>query len=198
MQTRDPRDEPYCVTACKIYRVPDGTYHQELARTQSRQDMRLRFGYMGGLGAWRNFEPDQFTDAEVEIFKNEWRNAHPKIRQFWRDIDRAAIEAVRERGELIRCGMLTLQCAGAFLQIRLPSGRKLVLSVSTDHQGRSRQFPRAVLPTTPPGNSRIAATVTAPMAAPGPRTSSPASRAICWSRRCCGSRPPAIQSRSCP
>ena len=24
--TRDPRDEPYCVTACKIFRVPAGTY----------------------------------------------------------------------------------------------------------------------------------------------------------------------------
>src|SRR5262249_34224344 len=24
--THDPRDEPYCVTACKIFRVPDGTY----------------------------------------------------------------------------------------------------------------------------------------------------------------------------
>ena len=23
--TRDPRDEPYCITACKIFRVPDGT-----------------------------------------------------------------------------------------------------------------------------------------------------------------------------
>jgi DNA polymerase len=24
--TRDPRDEPYCITACKIFRVPDGTF----------------------------------------------------------------------------------------------------------------------------------------------------------------------------
>src|SRR5262249_11236938 len=27
--TRDPRDEPYCITACKIFRVPDGSYHAE-------------------------------------------------------------------------------------------------------------------------------------------------------------------------
>jgi DNA polymerase len=24
--THDPRDEPYCITACKIFRVPDGAY----------------------------------------------------------------------------------------------------------------------------------------------------------------------------
>jgi hypothetical protein len=30
---------------------------------------------MGGLNAWRKFEPEKFTDAEVEQFKKEWRCA---------------------------------------------------------------------------------------------------------------------------
>ena len=38
----------------------------------------LAFGYKGGLNAWRKFEPDKFTDAEVETFKAEWRAAHPE------------------------------------------------------------------------------------------------------------------------
>ena len=33
--------------------------------------------------------------------------------------------AVRERGQIVRCGRVDLKCTGAFLQIKLPSGRKL-------------------------------------------------------------------------
>jgi DNA polymerase len=69
--------------------------------------------------------PDKFTDAEVETFKIEWRAAHPKIKQFWFDIDRAAVLAVRERGQVVRCGRIELKTTGAFLLLKLPSGRKI-------------------------------------------------------------------------
>ena len=80
---------------------------------------------MGGLDAWRKFEPDRFTDDEVEQFKREWRAAHPELKKFWYAIDNAAVLAVRERGEIVRCGRIDLKCTGSFLQIKLPSGRKL-------------------------------------------------------------------------
>ena len=123
--TRDPRDEPYCVTACKIFRVPSGTYTKDSPERSVGKTCDLAFGYQGGLNAWRKFEPDKFTDAEVETFKTEWRAAHPQIKQFWHDIDRAAVLAVRERGQIVRCGRIDLKCTGAFLQLKLPSGRKL-------------------------------------------------------------------------
>jgi DNA polymerase bacteriophage-type len=84
----------------------------------------LALGFGGGLKAFRNFT-DEFTDAEVETFKNEWRAAHPKIKRFWYNIEHAATLAVKERGQTVRCGRLFLKCAGSFLKIRLPSGRKL-------------------------------------------------------------------------
>jgi DNA polymerase len=121
--TKDPHDEPYVLTAAKILRVAPDAITEDQRKVGKTCD--LAFGYQGGLGAWRNFEPDQFTDAEVEIFKNEWRSSHPKIRQFWNEIDRAAVAAVRKRGEAIHCGMLVLKCVGMFLQIWLPSGRAL-------------------------------------------------------------------------
>ena len=77
------------------------------------------------MNAWRKFEPDKFTDAEVETFKAEWRAAHPAIVKFWHDIDRAAVLAVRERGQIVRCGRIDLKYTGAFLQLKLPSGRKI-------------------------------------------------------------------------
>ena len=123
--TRDPRDEPYCETACKIFRVPSGSYTKDAPERSVGKTCDLAFGYQGGLNAWRKFEPDKFTDAEVETFKAEWRAAHPKIKQFWHDIDRAALLAVRERGQVVRCGRIDLKYTGAFLQLKLPSGRKI-------------------------------------------------------------------------
>ena len=123
--TRDPRDEPYCETTCKIFRVPSGSYTKDAPERSVGKTCDLAFGYQGGLNAWRNFEPDKFTDAEVETFKAEWRGAHPKIKQFWHDIDRAALLAVRERGQVVHCGRIDLKFIGAFLQLKLPSGRKI-------------------------------------------------------------------------
>jgi DNA polymerase len=123
--TRDPRDEPYCETACRIFGTPSGTYTKDTPERGIGKTCDLAFGYQGGLNAWRNFQPDKFTDAKVEQFKREWRAAHPATVKFWRDIDRAAVLAVRERGEIVRCGLIHLKSTGAFLQLKLPSGRKI-------------------------------------------------------------------------
>jgi DNA polymerase bacteriophage-type len=123
--TKDPRDEPYCATACKIFRVPDGTYNKDSPERKVGKACDLAFGYQGGLNAWRKFEPDRFTDGEVEQFKLEWRAAHPAIRDFWYAIDRATWQAVSERGRVIRCRRILCKCDGMFLLIKLPSGRKL-------------------------------------------------------------------------
>jgi DNA polymerase len=88
--TRDLRDEPYCATACRIFGVPAGSYTKDSPERNIGKTCDLAFGYAGGLGAWRKFQPDQFSDQEVETFKNEWRAAHPAIKRFWHKIDRAA------------------------------------------------------------------------------------------------------------
>ena len=112
-------------TACKIFRVPSGSYTKDSPERSVGKTCDLAFGYQGGLNAWRKFEPDRFTDAEVETFKIEWRATHPKIKQFWHDIGRAAVLAVRERGQVVHCGRIDLKSTGAFLLLKLPSGRKI-------------------------------------------------------------------------
>ena len=47
--THDPRDEPYCITACKIFRVPDGTFNSESPERQVGKICDLAFGYQGGF-----------------------------------------------------------------------------------------------------------------------------------------------------
>ena len=120
--THDPRDEPYCETACQIFRVPSGSYTKDSPERDVGKTCDLAFGYMGGINAWRKFEPDRFTDEQVKRFNSEWRAAHPAIKRFWYDIDRAALTAVRERGRVVRCGPVLFKGTGAFLLLKLPSG----------------------------------------------------------------------------
>jgi DNA polymerase len=136
--TQDPRDEPYCVTACKIFRVPDGTYTKESSQRSVGKVCDLAFTYQGSREAWRKFEPDRFSDPEIEQFKTEWRAAHPAIVNFWYAADRAAQQAVREPGRVVRCGPVAFRNNGAFLQLKLPSGRKISYprpSISTNKYG---------------------------------------------------------------
>jgi DNA polymerase len=123
--THDPRDEPYCETACRIFRVPSGSYTKDSPERNVGKTCDLAFGYMGGINAWRKFEPDRFTDEEVKTFNAEWRAAHPAIRRLWYNIDRAALTAIRERGRVVRIGSVAFKSTGAFLLLKLPSGRKL-------------------------------------------------------------------------
>ena len=123
-KTGDPRLEPYCITACKIFGVPDGTYDKNSPERKVGKTCELAFQYAGGLRAWRNFS-DKFTDEQVEAFKHEWRSAHPKIVRYWREIDAAAVKAVHEIGVEVVCGPVRLTSDGEFLRIRLPSGRDL-------------------------------------------------------------------------
>jgi len=139
--TRDPRDEPYCATACKIFGKPNGTYTKDSPERNVGKTCDLAFGYMGGRNAWRKFEPSSFTDKEVERFKAEWRAAHPAIVKFWYAVDRAAWIAVRERGRVVRCGPIAFKSSGTFLQLKLPSGRKLSYPrprLCTSADGRSQ------------------------------------------------------------
>src|SRR5262245_20820533 len=123
--THDACDEPYCVTACKIFNKPNGTYTKDDPERSVGKTADLAFGYAGGLVAWRKFDPDRFTDDEVKAFIRGWRQAHPNIKQLWHRLDKAAWTAVRERGRVVRCGVVRLRCNSIFLQLKLPSGRKL-------------------------------------------------------------------------
>jgi DNA polymerase len=80
---------------------------------------------MGGANAIEKFAPGVFSETEKERIKAEWRAAHPAIKRFWYAVDRAAWSAVRERGRIVRCGPVAFRSNGAFLQLKLPTGRKL-------------------------------------------------------------------------
>lgn len=81
--------------------------------------------------AWRKgkhmglFGLDPNTFCVCDSLKRLWRREHPSIVRFWRDLLEAAQLAVLNPGETFECRALKLRRDGAWLRIRLPSGRFL-------------------------------------------------------------------------
>jgi DNA polymerase len=123
--TRDPRDEPYCVLACRMLHLPEGSVTPDTHERACGKTGDLACGYQGGEKAIEKFAPGVFTLEQREQIKTEWRATHPAVVKFWDDVDRAAWTAVKERGRVVVCGPVAFKCAGDFLFLKLPSGRRL-------------------------------------------------------------------------
>jgi len=65
------------------------------------------------------------TFIVCDALKRLWRCAHPAISSFWKDLQEAAVLAVSQPGTTHGCRRLKVRCDGAWLRIRLPSGRYL-------------------------------------------------------------------------
>lgn len=84
--------------------------------------------YQGANGAFDAMAKAYNLDLETERITQivqAWRAANPRIVQTWYDLQDAAIRAIALAGAEIRCGRLVLKRQGAWLKIRLPSGRSL-------------------------------------------------------------------------
>ena len=81
-----------------------GSYTKEFRNGTSAKPATWRSGTWAASELGGSSSRIGLPISEVETFKTEWRAAHPAIKRFWYDIDRAAWTAVRERGRIIRCG----------------------------------------------------------------------------------------------
>ena len=85
----------------------------------------LAFGYQGGLGAWLAFDSSgKHTDKQINGYKDDWRELHPRIVEGWKQINRAFIVAVDERRE-VSFGRITFGVEGDWGYCILPSERKI-------------------------------------------------------------------------
>lgn len=87
--------------------------------------MELALGYGGGVGAFQTMAKGygvRVTDERAGELKTAWREAHPRIVQFWYDLENAAIRALRDGGKQT-CRGITFVKRGSFLWARGPSGR---------------------------------------------------------------------------
>ena len=60
-----------------------------------------------------------------ETFKALWREAHPAISSYWKELEKAVIKALENPDTVVPCRMLKIRKSGGWLRIILPSGRSL-------------------------------------------------------------------------
>jgi DNA polymerase len=122
----------YELTYAKSFGVPVSSVKNPSIERQIGKVQELLLGYGGGIGALRRGGGAlvaERTDAELDGWKYAWRETHPNVVQTWRDLERAAIKAVRSPGEAFEAGYpgraVKFKTAGSFLWCLLPSSRCL-------------------------------------------------------------------------
>lgn len=123
--------DPYLAAAAGIYRIPveQAKPHRPVGKVAE-----LASGFGGGVGAYRQMEKSlhldlKMTDEQIDQAKTGWREAHPHIRDYWYELERAATDAVLHPGQTTSAGpkdrAARYKMNGSFLWCRLPSGRTL-------------------------------------------------------------------------
>jgi RecA-family ATPase len=117
--TKDKKLEPY-------YQIGKRLGQSEETARSIGKTADLAFGYSGGVGAWRRLAHDsKLSDAEIDVLKNRWRDAHPQTVKFWNMLSAASVRAVQRPGTTVPCGRVSFAYDGTFLRMKLPSGRSI-------------------------------------------------------------------------
>jgi DNA polymerase len=128
--TGDKSHEPYRVIAAQMLRK--NTTDLVNAERQLGKCADLAAGFGGSVGAWRRIAHDEDIrdDAEVRALIQQWRNTHPAIREFWKELARAVRVAIRTGQPILVAPAPRPPIVAAFdgyaLTLTLPSGRTIV------------------------------------------------------------------------
>ena len=116
----------YCASASQMFHVPVEKHGQNAHLRQKGKIAELALGYGGSVGALKAMGALSMGVPEEELkpLVDAWRVSNPKIVRFWWDVDKAAIECVRDRTPGMTHGIRFYYQSG-FMFIVLPSGRQL-------------------------------------------------------------------------
>lgn len=114
----------YEASASQMFHIPIEEVDKELR--QKGKIAELALGYQGGPGALKQMGALEMgvIEDELQSLVDDWRRANPRIVQFWKDVQKAAIKAIRTRA-VVKLGRLMFKYRKGFLLIQLPSGRSL-------------------------------------------------------------------------
>ena len=116
----------YCASASQMFHVPVVKHGINGHLRQKGKIAELALGYGGSVGALKAMGAIEMGLSEDELppLVDAWRQTNPRIVQFWWDVDRAVMEAVKHKHTTSSHG-LTFSCRSGMLFIMLPSGRNL-------------------------------------------------------------------------
>lgn len=116
----------YCASASQMFKVPVEKHGINGHLRQKGKIAELALGYGGSVGALKAMGALDMglSEDELPALVDAWRQANPRIVEFWWAVDRAVMEAVKYRHTTTDNG-LTFSCKSGMLFITLPSGRKL-------------------------------------------------------------------------
>lgn len=116
----------YCASASQMFGVPVEKHGVNGHLRQKGKIAELALGYGGSVGALKAMGALEMGLSEDELpsLVSAWRQANPKIVQFWWAVDRAVMEAVSRRTTTKTHGII-FSARNGMLFITLPSGRSL-------------------------------------------------------------------------
>ena len=119
-------EDLYCATASQMFHVPVVKHGVNGELRQKGKIATLACGYGGSSGALISMGALQMGLKEEELPEiiDSWREANPKIVQYWWDTEKAAMTAFKTHEEQ-EVGKIRFTFSSGTLWMVLPSGRKL-------------------------------------------------------------------------
>jgi DNA polymerase len=119
-------DDIYCASASQMFGVPVVKHGINGELRQKGKVAELACGYGGAAGALISMGALDMglTEEELPGLIDDWRNSNPHIVQFWWDVEKAAVETIKDHRDR-KVGRIGFQFSANTLWMVLPSGRKL-------------------------------------------------------------------------
>lgn len=119
-------EDLYCATASQMFHVQVIKHGENGELRQKGKIAVLACGYGGSTGALISMGALQMGLKEEELPEiiDSWREANPKIVQYWWDVEKAAMTAYKT-GERSKIGKISFEFWSGTLWMVLPSGRRL-------------------------------------------------------------------------
>lgn len=115
----------YEATASIMFNVPIESVTKGSELRQRGKTSELALGYNGGVEALKRMDREKRIPVEeMPELIQMWRRANPAIVQLWKDVEKHAKHAIKDR-KPSRLGCLTFDCNHDTFMVGLPSGRKL-------------------------------------------------------------------------
>ena len=150
-------EDIYCASASQMFGVPVVKHGINGELRQKGKVAELACGYGGAAGALISMGALDMGLSEEELpnLIADWRSSNPKIVQFWWDIEKAAIETIKDHKDR-QVGRIGVQFFNNTLWLQLPSRRRLAyvkpklqpnrfgrLSITYEGMGQNNKWSRS-------------------------------------------------------